>query len=102
MFGRSQLFAEPRISNQVIHVAGDTVTYRKVADTVDAVLGIKVRRDEWTVPDLIRQLDEKPQDALRKYRVVFAQGRGVAIHLSAAIRYETFAGHEPTLAERPD
>jgi NmrA-like family len=72
------LFAEPRISNQVIHVAGDTVTYRKVADTVDEVLGIKVRRDEWTVPDLIQQWEEKPQDALRKYRVVFAQGRGVA------------------------
>jgi hypothetical protein len=72
------LFAEPRISNEVIHVAGDTVTYRQVADTVDRVLGIKVRRDEWTVPDLIRQLGEEPQDALRKYRVVFAQGRGVA------------------------
>lgn len=72
------LFAEPRISNQVVYVAGDTVTYRQVADTVDEVLGIKVRRKEWTVPDLIRQWDEKPQDTLRKYRVVFAQGRGVA------------------------
>jgi hypothetical protein len=72
------LFTEPRISNEVIHVAGDTVTYRQVADTVDRVLGIKLRRDEWTVPELIRQLGEEPQDALRKYRVVFAQGRGVA------------------------
>jgi NmrA-like family len=72
------LFAEPRISNEVVYVAGDTVTYRQVADTVDQVLGIKVRRDEWTVPELIRRLGEEPQDALRKYRVVFAQGRGVA------------------------
>jgi hypothetical protein len=72
------LFAEPRISNEVVYVAGDTVTYRQVADTVDQVLGITVRRDEWTVPELIRHLGEEPQDALRKYRVVFAQGRGVA------------------------
>lgn len=72
------LFAEPRIANEVIHVAGDTVTYRQLADTIDHVLGIQVQRNEWLVPDLIRLLAEEPHDALRKYRVVFAQGRGVA------------------------
>ncbi|MDR5814122.1 aromatic alcohol reductase [Caballeronia sp. LZ033] len=72
------LFATPSISNRVVHVAGDTVTYREVADTVDRLLGIKVQRKEWTVPELERQLDEAPHDGLRKYRVVFAQGRGVA------------------------
>jgi len=72
------LFTEPRIANRVVHIAGDTVTYREVADTVDRVLGVKVRRNEWTVPELKRQLAEEPQNGLRKYRVVFAQGRGVA------------------------
>lgn len=72
------LFAEPRISNEVVYVAGDTVTYRQVANTVDQVLGITVRREEWSVPELIQRLGEEPQDVLRKYRVVFAQGRGVA------------------------
>ncbi|MDR5748218.1 NmrA family NAD(P)-binding protein, partial [Caballeronia sp. LZ029] len=42
------LFATPSISNRVVHVAGDTVTYREVADTVDRLLGIKVQRKEWT------------------------------------------------------
>ncbi|CAD6518747.1 hypothetical protein LMG27952_01056 [Paraburkholderia hiiakae] len=72
------VFAEPRIANRVVHIAGDTITYREVADTVDGVLGVKVHRNEWTVPELERQLAEAPQDGLRKYRVVFAQGRGVA------------------------
>jgi hypothetical protein len=72
------VFAEPRISNRVVHIAGDTVTYREVADTVDRVLGVKVHRNEWTVPELKRQLAEEPHDGLRKYRVVFAEGRGVA------------------------
>jgi hypothetical protein len=72
------LFAGPRISNEVVYVAGDTVTYRQVADTVDKVFGITVQRNEWTVSELDERLDEEPQDALRKYRVVFAQGRGVA------------------------
>lgn len=72
------VFAEPRIANRVVHVAGDTFTYRELADTLDAVFGIEVRRNEWTVPGLKRQLAAQPDDALRKYRVVFAEGRGVA------------------------
>lgn len=72
------VFSEPGIANQVIYVAGDTVTYRQLADTVDTLFGLNVRRTEWSVPELKRQLAEEPHDPLRKYRVVFAEGRGVA------------------------
>lgn len=72
------VFDEPRVSNQVLHIAGDTVTYREVADTLERALGVRVERNEWTVPELKRLLAEAPDDSLRKYRVVFAQGRGVA------------------------
>jgi hypothetical protein len=72
------LFDEPRISNRVVHIAGDTVTYREVADALDRALGVQFHRNEWRVPELARQLAEAPDDTLRKYRVVFAQGRGVA------------------------
>jgi hypothetical protein len=72
------LFDEPRISNQVLHIAGDTVTYREVADSLERVLNVPFQRNEWSVPELTQQLAEAPDDTLRKYRVVFAQGRGVA------------------------
>jgi hypothetical protein len=72
------LFDEPRISNRVVHIAGDTVTYREVADALDRALGVQFHRNEWRVPELAQQLAEAPDDTLRKYRVVFAQGRGVA------------------------
>jgi hypothetical protein len=72
------VFEVPRISNRVIHIAGDTVTYREVADTLDRVLDVRMQRNEWTVPELEQKLTESPDDTLRKYRVVFAQGRGVA------------------------
>lgn len=72
------LFAEPRIVNLAVHVAGDTVTYRELADTLDRTRGVMVHRHEWTVPELKRQLDADPENALRKYRAVFAEGRGVA------------------------
>ena len=72
------LFAEPRIANQIVYIAGDTVTYRQLADTVDAVLDLNVRRVEWSVPQLKHELAEEPGNAIRKYRAVFAEGKGVA------------------------
>ncbi|WP_312429329.1 aromatic alcohol reductase [Achromobacter sp.] len=72
------LCAQPRIANQVVHVAGDTVTYREVADALDRLLDRNVTRRELPVPELMRALAAEPGDTMRKYRAVFAQGRGVA------------------------
>ncbi len=71
------LFAEPRIVNRVVYTAGDTVTYARLADIVESVLGRKVRRVEWSVPRLKDELAQDPDNAIKKYRVVFAEGRGV-------------------------
>ena len=70
------LFAEPAIVNQVVYTAGDTITYGQLADTVEAVLGTEVQRVEWRVPRLEAELARDPNNAIKKYRVVFAQGRG--------------------------
>ncbi|POR47432.1 NmrA-like family protein [Paraburkholderia eburnea] len=72
------LLSEPRIVNQVVHVAGDTVTYRRLADALDTLLNVKLHRTEWSVPALKQELAEAPDAPIRKYRVVFAEGRGVA------------------------
>ncbi|MFY1916468.1 aromatic alcohol reductase [Achromobacter xylosoxidans] len=72
------LRAEPRLANQVVYVAGDTVSYRQLADTVDRALGIETQHQARTVPALMRELAAAPGDPMRKYRAVFAQGRGVA------------------------
>ena len=72
------LFAEPAILNQVVYTAGDTITYGRLADTVEAVLGRQVQRIEWSVPGLSAELERDPDNAIKKYRVVFAKGKGVA------------------------
>ena len=71
-------FAEPRIVNRVVYTAGDTLTYGQVADLVEAELGRPVRRVVWSVAALQDELSRDPTNALKKYRVVFAQGKGVA------------------------
>lgn len=54
------------------------MTYARLADIIDSVTGTKIRRIEWGIAELKDNLARDPDDALKKYRVVFAEGRGVA------------------------
>jgi hypothetical protein len=72
------LYATPSLANQVVYVAGDTVSYGELADIVERVVGAPVQRTEWTVDHLLGELDQRPLDTMAKYRAVFAQGNGVA------------------------
>ena len=82
------LFAEPRIANDVAYVAGDTISYARVADIVEDVVGRDVERSVWTVPELEAELASDPHDDLKKYRAVFAAGRGVAWKMSDTFNAE--------------
>jgi len=72
------VFAEPVIRNEIVFLAGDTVTYGEVADTLEMTLERPFSRSEWTVPFLMEELARDPQNMMSKYRAAFAQGRGVA------------------------
>ena len=74
----SIVFAQPRIRNEIVFLAGDTVTYGEVADKLQAALGRPFSRSEWTEQYLLYELTRDPQNMMRKYRAAFAQGRGVA------------------------
>lgn len=69
---------DPKRVNQVVYITGDTLTYGQLADTVDRLLNRTVERVEWTVPALMADLAAAPDDPTRKYRAVFAEGKGVA------------------------
>jgi len=71
---------EPEISNTILYT-GENLSYSEVADIVDSILepkGRKVKRIVWDVPMLQEQLKKDLDNTLKKYSVVFAQGRGVA------------------------
>lgn len=72
------VFARPRIRNEIVYLAGDTVTYGEVADKLQATLGRPFSRSEWSAQYLLDELARDPHDMMRKYRAAFAQGRGVA------------------------
>ncbi len=72
------LSSEPRIDDEVVFVAGDTISYAELADTVDLVLFRKVERSLWRVPELRSELAQHPEDGMLKYRLAFARDNGVA------------------------
>ena len=72
------MFAKPRIQNEIVYLAGDTVTYGEVADKLEVSLGRPFTRSEWSEEYLLGELARDPHNMMRKYRAAFAQGRGVA------------------------
>ncbi|WXF88384.1 aromatic alcohol reductase [Pseudomonas syringae pv. atrofaciens] len=89
---------EPRIVNQVVYTAGDTLTYAGLADVVERVTGRDIERHVWSVAQLQAELTEMPDDNLRKYRAVFAMGRGVAWDVAST--YNAKSGLSVTRAEQ--
>lgn len=72
------VFFEPRFRNQIVYLSGDTVTYGQVASILERMLERPFKRNVWSVPYLLQELEKDPTHHIKKYRAVFAQGKGVA------------------------
>ena len=76
------LFSTPLIDSDIVHVGGDTLSYGRLAEIIEQVTGKQVERSVWTEAQLAAELAAEPDDSLRKYRAVFAAGRGVAWNMA--------------------
>lgn len=71
------VWAAPEVQG-VVYTAGETVSYARLAGILENVWQRKVAREEWSVGMLKEELAMDPGDGLKKYRVVFAEGKGVS------------------------
>lgn len=71
------LLERPRIANKVVYVASDTLSYRKLADLVDEVMGRHFRRELLTIDMLVAELARHPENGMARYRLGFARGDGM-------------------------
>ena len=71
------LLAEPRIVDEVVYVAGDTISYGHLAEVVERVTGREFEKSEWTLDKLRADLAAEPQDVMTRYRAAFALGDGM-------------------------
>lgn len=61
----------------VIYVAGETLTYGRLADIVEKIKGRSIGRQVWDIESLKKELTEDPNNGMKRYRPVFAEGRGI-------------------------
>lgn len=71
------LLEQPRIRNQVIFVASDTVSYGELATIVEEVTGRLFQRELLSKEKLSAALAHSPHDAMARYRTAFARGHGM-------------------------
>ncbi len=91
------VFAEPKVTDEIVFIAGETISYGELADIVDQTVGRKVRREVRMVDrlkeDLKRmQRDNDEGELVGRYRVVFAEGRGMSWDKSGAWNAERGVG----------
>ncbi|OAR00708.1 hypothetical protein LLEC1_00241 [Akanthomyces lecanii] len=75
------------VNNQVVYVAGDTLSYKKVGELVDAHYGREFHKELWDLDVLSQQLKEDP-NVMVKYRETFAHGVGVAWGMEETINFK--------------
>ncbi|KAI2636297.1 NAD(P)-binding protein [Hypomontagnella submonticulosa] len=97
---------DPReVARQVVYIAGDTVTYRQVAELVKQRFGGEWSEEVWDAEFLKGKLKEKPDDGMLKYTNVWAVGNGVAWDMDKTLNGQRgikLQGLESYLKEMPD
>lgn len=71
------LLTEPRVADEILYLAGDTISYGQLARTVERVTGVSFKKTEWTLDKLNADLVAAPNDVMTRYRAAFAKGDGM-------------------------
>lgn len=64
--------------NRSVYIAGDTLKYAEFANAVEETTGREVVREVWPLEELKQKAEAEPENKLRKYHVVFSEGKGLS------------------------
>lgn len=71
-------FTEPQIENEIVYIAGDTITYGDLADIAESLSGQKYERTLSDMGEITDDLKNDPTNFVKKYRSIFGAGKGVS------------------------
>ncbi|KAI1093310.1 NAD(P)-binding protein [Rostrohypoxylon terebratum] len=102
----AEVVLDPREGEKgVVYVAGDTVSYKQVAELVKGRFGGEWAEEVWDEEFLKGKLRERPDDGMLKYTNVWAVGKGVAWDIESTVNKERgmeMQGLESYLRDMPD
>lgn len=65
------LFHQPEIADQVIFIAGDTVTFEEIANRLERLFAKRFERRLWDISRLEKDAKEDPENVFNRYHLVF-------------------------------
>lgn len=71
-------FQQPAFRNEIVYIAGDTLTYGELVDLMQSYWKTEVKRELLVRKKLQDEVLRKPDDVGAKYRLAFARPDGVA------------------------
>lgn len=71
--------------NRVVHIGGETIHYRQLADVLAELFGGSFKRVEWTMDFLQQRLHQAPGNLWYKYQCIFGKGTGVSWDLDKTL-----------------
>lgn len=83
----SILLDVPRVANEIVYVAGDTISYGRLADIVEQAAGRPFERTAWSQAELDAAVTAAPDDAMARYRAAFAKGEGMWWDMTQTYNY---------------
>jgi len=84
----ARIAGETWASSGVVYTAGGTITYGTLASTVEKALAKEVKREVWSIDNLVEELKNDPSNGMKKYRAVFAMGKGVSWPIEETYNYQ--------------
>lgn len=72
------VLVEKTITNQVVYTAGETLSYSELSQILEEASSSDIKKELWTVEKLEDDMREDPGNGVKKYRIVFAHGKGTA------------------------
>jgi len=85
------VFHSPVIRNEIVYLAGDTISYGELPDILEKALGVHFELDVWSVSQLMQELADDPTNMIKKYRAAFAQGKGVSWKVEQTFNFKVGA-----------
>ncbi len=71
-------FHQPRLRNQAVYLAGDTLSWQRLAELMEQKWAAPVTKTLLSMDRLREEAETRPDDAAAKYRLAFARKTGIA------------------------
>lgn len=81
------LFYKPEILDQVVFIAGDTLTFEEMLHKLERLFDTKFVHKVWDIPQLEKEIKDSSDDVFGRYRLVFTDP-GVTWPVSDTFNYQ--------------